>query len=84
MKYLIIIPALLLTACYQDGVTPEHTAVVNKICEQNEGTKVITTALSEPIIEGCGFKCTKATGQVEYVVEAQCKNGLKIIHKWIK
>lgn len=82
MKYLLIIIALLLSACVKDGVSPTHYTEAARICTENGGVGTITRATTEDYYKSCGHKCWTPVGFM-YSMNIECGNGTKVLRTWV-
>lgn len=82
--YVALIGSLCLAACgaQPQPVTDRHIAVATEKCAVNGGLSVVEQASKARAYENCGYRCSRATGQIEYKATFSCKNGAKFELTW--
>lgn len=75
MKAAMLILALALAACSDGLVTQVHIDAATSLCAANGGIKSISHADTSREYEGCGYRCTRATGRVLSSADVACRNG---------
>jgi hypothetical protein len=80
---LAVCSSSLLVACDDDNaVTARHIEVATDKCAPNDGLKQVESASTSRVIESCGYKCSRATGEHKYTETFSCKNGAKFDLTW--
>lgn len=81
---LITACAALLSACGSENVvvTERHIQVATQTCSTSGGLNSIVRARKDVRYEQCGYRCSKATNQHEYIAGFSCKNGARYELTW--
>ena len=75
---------LVLFGCGKSGVTQEHIKNANSICLENQGVHVINYAEYHIVLEQCGPRCFRESGNSHFSMTVKCTDGTVVKKTWIK
>jgi len=78
-----LVVSTILSACGDSSVvTDRHIRMAAEKCEPNGGVQQVEQASATAQTEGCGYRCSRRTGVINYKAAVSCKNGAKFDLTW--